>query len=311
MNLSQQARQLIRDQKQEWPLAKNNYAGLEKVKTKKLAFDGFDMTVQFNPERIVSSSAKIDPKSIEARPCFLCQQNLPKEQWGIPVMEKYTILVNPFPIFSEHLTIPGIDHTGQLINSNIGDMLDLARLLEDFTVFYNGPKCGASAPDHLHFQAGIKGHIQLDGDYKKGSFSHDMKAKNGVAVSHWHGYARTILTLSGNDKKQLVATFHRIYSGLQHEQPDEKEPMLNILAAYENGEWTVHIFPRKLHRPWQYFEQGEKQILLSPGAADMAGLLITPREEDFKKITSMDLESIFKQVCLEETVMDRIIKRII
>ncbi len=310
MNISEQARQLIIDQQGEWELARKNYAGLKKVKTKKLAFDGYDMMVQFNPERIVSSSAKTDSKSIQARACFLCQSNLPKEQRDIPVMDKYMILVNPFPIFSEHLTIPSIDHPDQLIAANFGDMLELARLLDDFTIFYNGPKCGASAPDHLHFQAGVKGHIPIENDYKKGSFFHEVKSKNGVAISRWHGYARTVLTLSGSDKEQLVTTFYQLYTALEKEQPYEKEPMLNLLASFENSQWIVHVFPRKLHRPWQYFEEGEKQILLSPGAADMAGLLITPREEDFNKLAPMDLESIFEQVCLEKEVMDRVITQV-
>ncbi|MCG8309424.1 MAG: DUF4922 domain-containing protein [Cytophagales bacterium] len=300
MNISEQARQLILDQQNEWELAMKNYAGLKHVKTRKLAFDGFDMLVQFNPERIRSSAAKVDAKSVEARPCFLCRQNLPKEQRGISVLNKYKILVNPFPIFPEHLTIPYEDHTDQLIEDKFGDMLDLAKLLEDFTVFYNGPKCGASAPDHFHFQAGIKRFMPIEHDYKKGLFFRDSKNIDRLEIIQWSDYLRTILTFSGRDKDLIKKSFSMLFSELKTLQPAEPEPMLNMLASFEGSRWTVHIFPRKLHRPWQYFETGEKQILLSPASVDMGGILITPRKEDFEKLTMHVARDIFEQVCLGE-----------
>lgn len=310
MNISEQARQLIKDQQNEWELARKNYAGLKKVKTRKLAFDGFDMVVQFNPERIRSSAAKVDTKSIQARPCFLCQQNLPKEQRGISVLDHYLILVNPFPIFPEHLTIPHIDHTDQLIDGKFGDMLEMAKLLEDFTVFYNGPKCGASAPDHFHFQAGIKRFMPIERDYRNGSFFHYSKNVNGVEVIKWTDYIRTILTFSGRAIDQIGVLFKSLFDELKHYQPEEKEPMLNILTSYQGSRWTVHIFPRKLHRPWQYFEDGEKQIVLSPASVDVGGILITPRAEDYMKLTTIDAQDIFEQVCLEDYVFNEMINKI-
>lgn len=310
MNISEQARKLIKDQQKEWDLAGKNYAGLAKVKTRMLAFDGFDVVVQFNPERIISSAAKVDAKSIEARPCFLCQQNLPKEQRGIPVLDKYLILVNPFPIFPEHLTIPHFHHTEQLIGDKFGDMLEMSKLLEDFTVFYNGPKCGASAPDHFHFQAGIRRFMPIEMDYKKGLFFHDSKIMDGVEIIRWSDYLRTILTFSGRDKEPLVHEFGKIYSALKALQPEETEPMLNILCSHYNNRWHVHVFPRKLHRPWQYFEEGQKQILLSPASVDMGGVLITPREEDFNKLAMADAQDIFEQVCLDEATFGQVLDKI-
>jgi hypothetical protein len=306
-NISEQARKLVKDQQKEWELAGKNYAGLASVKTRTLAFDGFDMLVQFNPERIRSSAAKVDAKSIEARPCFLCQKNLPKEQRGIPVLDKYLILVNPFPIFPEHLTIPHKDHIDQTIEGKFGDMLELSKLLEDFTVFYNGPKCGASAPDHFHFQAGIKRFMPIERDYKKGLFFQDSKEIDGVEVIRWSGYKRTILTLSGTEKELLILEFERLFSLLKELQPEEAEPMLNILCSHYGRRWHIHIFPRKLHRPWQYFEEGAKQILLSPASVDMGGVLITPREEDFKKLSMADAQDIFEQVCLDEGTFDQVL----
>jgi len=311
MTISEQARALIKDQQKEWELARKNYAGLARVKSRKLAFDGYDMVVQFNPERIRSSAAKVDSKSIEKRPCFLCQENLPKEQRGIAVLDRYMILVNPFPIFPEHLTIPHINHIDQLIEERFGDMLELSKLLEDFTVFYNGPKCGASAPDHFHFQAGIKRFMPIEFDYRKGLFFHDATQRNGVEVISWTDYGRSIISYSGREMDSLVTEFNLLFVELKSMQPEEVEPMLNILCSYYKSRWHVHVFPRKLHRPWQYFEEGEKQILLSPASVDMGGVLITPREEDFDKITTLDAQSIFDQVCLHEAECSEVLKKVL
>ena len=310
MSISAQARRLIKDQQKEWELAGKNYAGLRNVKSRKLAYDGFDMIVQFNPERIRSSAAKVDSKSIADRPCFLCQQNLPEAQRGIPVLDKYMILVNPFPIFTEHLTIPHEDHTDQLIEDKFSEMLDLAKLLDDFTVFYNGPKCGASAPDHFHFQAGIKRFMPIERDYKKGSFFHDSINVDGLELIRWSQYIRTVLTFSGRDKNKIETAFSMLFKKLKNLQPDEAEPLLNILVSFEGSRWTVHIFPRKLHRPRQYFAEGEKQILLSPASVDMGGVLITPREEDYIKLTMNEAKDIFEQVCLDESTFVKLIKEI-
>ncbi|NJN28493.1 MAG: DUF4922 domain-containing protein [Cyclobacteriaceae bacterium] len=300
MNLSAQARQLIAEQQKNWELARQNYAGLKSVQTRKLAFDGFDITVQFNPERIRSSAAKVDAGSIEARPCFLCPHHRPAAQKSIPVLGKYDLLVNPYPIFPEHLTIVHIDHIGQLIAAHFWDMLDLARMLEEFTVFYNGPKCGASAPDHLHFQAGNKGFLPMEWDFKKGSFFQDARTKNGMDMIRWTAYLRPVFTLSGKNKEQLVEAFMRFYHEMEALQSHEPEPMLNIIAWCRAGRWTIHMFPRKLHRPWQYFETGEKQIVFSPASVDMGGVIILPREEDYRSITMADVQDIYGQVCLDE-----------
>ena len=143
---------LFSDQLSSWELAKNNYTALSQVKVKELDVNGTHYKVQFNPARIVSSAAKVDTKSIQERKCFLCPANLPAVQRGLPFKENYQILVNPFPIFPKHLTVPALEHVDQRIKNRFGDMLDLATYAQDYVVFYNGPKCGASAPDHVHFQ---------------------------------------------------------------------------------------------------------------------------------------------------------------
>ena len=213
MNISQKARQLIREQITEWPLAGKNYLGLNKVRTRSIQFDGFEMLVQFNPERIRSSAAKVDVKSIEARPCFLCTGNLPPEQRAVPVLDDYQILVNPFPIFPEHLTIPHKNHIDQRIEGRFGDLLQLARVLDDFVVFYNGPKCGASAPDHFHFQAGIKGFMPIEKDFMEGIEKEIIGQFNGVNIINWKNYLRRTISFQGDSEKIIISLFHRLYDG--------------------------------------------------------------------------------------------------
>ena len=265
--------QLFQEQLIEWELAGNNYKALEQVKVKTLDVDGHRYKVQFNPARITSSAAKVDPQSIQERKCFLCSANLPGVQRGIPFKEKYTILINPFPIFPRHLTIPALEHTPQLIASRLGDMLDLAQQLDNYIVFYNGPKCGASAPDHFHFQAGNKGFLPIE---------------NNI---NWHN---TIRIESGN-KQKILQRFQQIYDSLPL-RPDDFEPMMNILTWYETTKWLVYIFPRKKHRPSCYSAEGDANLLISPASVDLGGVFITPLEKDFEKITAKDIAQILDEV---------------
>ena len=310
MDFSEKARDLVREQIFEWDLASKNYEGLKKVKVKTFYFNDYHIDIQFNPERIISSAAKVDFQSIEARPCFLCQKNLPSQQRGLSFNDEYVLLVNPFPIFPEHLTIPHIVHTYQKIKSNFESMLGIAVHLKDFVVFYNGAKCGASAPDHLHFQAGVKGSLPIEKDFYNEKCCTEVRQLNNVIISHWPNYQRGIITLSSIDKQCLTDCFYQIYDQLLANQTDDTEPMLNILTTFEDEKWIVHIFPRVLHRPLQYFQTGENQIILSPASVDMGGVLITPREEDFIKISAADVKDILKQVCMKSQDVEALINRL-
>ena len=292
--------ELFNAQLNEWELAGTNYRQLEKVKTRQIDFDGFQVLIQFNPERIRSSAAKVDSKSIEARLCFLCEVNRPDQQRGAPFENEFTVLVNPFPIFKRHLTIPSERHTGQLIGNNFGKMLKLAEALPAFTIFYNGPQCGASAPDHFHFQAGNRGFMPVESDFSGGTFTTLLSAKPGIEIWKWKSYLRGIITLKGKDKEKLNNVFRHFFDKFSILQPDRPEPMVNILAYHAGGDWIVHIIPRKLHRPSQFFAEGSAQIILSPASVDLGGVIITPREEDFHKISRTDVADIFTQVCLKE-----------
>ena len=273
MTLKNKVNRLFEDQLSHWELASNNYKDLEQVKIKTLDVDGCRYKVQFNPARIASSAAKVDSQSIRERKCFLCGENRPPEQKGIPFKGRYMILINPYPVFPRHLTVPASEHTPQLIASRFGDMLDLARQLDDYVVFYNGPKCGASAPDHFHFQAGNKGFLPIE------------NARN------W----KNAIRIESENKREMLARFQQTYDSLAL-QPDDIEPMLNILTWYGNRKWITYLFPRKKHRPACYFAEGDARLLISPASVEMGGVFITPLEKDFEKITAEDIAEILGNI---------------
>ncbi len=302
---------LFSQQLSEWELAKTNYEQLKSVKTKRIGFGSFDVLVQFNPERIRSSAAKVDSKSVEARPCFLCKANRPAQQRDLPFNRSYTILVNPFPIFRRHLTITRNEHTEQRIRNSFPDMLTLARELDGFSVFYNGPQCGASAPDHLHFQAGERGFMLLEKDFQEGVHVQRFAVISGTEIWQWKGYLRGIITLKGTNTKEITGIFDRIYTGMAEIQTGKPEPMLNIIAYSENSEWTIHILPRRLHRPAQFFKEGDEKLLVSPASVDLGGVIITPREEDFNHLDKEKVTDIFTQVCFDENELIELVRRYI
>ncbi|MDR2148617.1 MAG: DUF4922 domain-containing protein [Tannerella sp.] len=276
-------RELFHAQLQDWELAGKNYEALQHVEVKEFG----DQKVQFNPARIVSSGAKMDEKSIRERKCFLCETNRPKEQKYL-LYNDYQILVNPFPVFPEHFTISVAEHAEQLIYSRFPDMLDLAKLLDEYVLFYNGPKCGASAPDHAHFQAGIKGFLPIENVV----FNQD-----GMKPVQTLGH--TIL-LQSSDRETMVSLFDKLYNSLKINEK-EKEPMMNMLVWYEEKRWVAAVFPRKKHRPDCYYAEGEGNILISPAAVDLGGVFITPLQKDFEKITAEDIARIMAEVCYNES----------
>ena len=308
---SDQINELFSAQLREWELARTNYSQLESVRIRNLDFGTFEVFVQFNPGRIRSSAAKVDAKSIEERPCFLCEKNRPSEQRGIIFENRLTILVNPFPIFNRHLTVPSVYHTDQRIRNNFDTMLSLCEAMSSYTVFYNGPQCGASAPDHLHFQAGNNGFMPVESDFRKGRHTTLLFSEPGIEVWKWEDYLRGIITLRGNERKKLGLIFDRFFTRLSEIQPDRPEPMLNILTEHSLDGWIIHIIPRKLHRPSQFFAPHDDQLMISPAAVDLGGVVIVPREVDFNRISKSDIEDIFRQVCFEESELTGLINEIL
>lgn len=305
---SAQALELLKQQKESWETAGGNYRALAQVKVKELNFDAFKIKVQFNPARIVSSAAKVDAKSLQERKCFLCPDNLPLVQKGLPFGDNYQVLVNPFPIFLEHLTIPVLKHEDQRILPRFAEMLDLAKALDKFTIFYNGPKCGASAPDHAHFQAGNKGFLPIEKEWK--AVDHELVyMKPGTSLYVLKNYLRSTLVIESEDKEESVRLFEKIYEELDVKD-GEDEPMVNILTWYEEGWWATCVFPREKHRPACYFAEGDDNILLSPASVDMGGVFITPLEKDFDKMSKMDVSAILKEVSISNADMDRLVTRL-
>lgn len=297
-SLSAKALALANQQKACWPLAGNNYRALKNSRESEISFGTFVVKYQFNPERIRSSAANTSPEAISSRPCFLCPGNLPAEQAGIPVAGRFILLVNPYPIFPVHLTIPSTLHTPQRIDGSIDALLEISRLLNEFVVFYNGPKCGASAPDHLHFQAGIRGILPLEDDLDTLVTAHSQinSVDSDVRIYAPGNYLRRILILRSASAESLQKRLSTIINLLPAEQGEE--PMVNILTWYNAPEWTVAVFPRAKQRPWQYFADDFDKLVISPAAVELGGLVVLPREEDYFKLSGKELASVYEQVTL-------------
>lgn len=299
---------LFDEQLSSWEMAKNNYDALKQVKEKEVVVNGCRYKVQFNPARIVSSAAKVDAKSIQVRKCFLCLANLPSAQRGIAINGHYLILVNPFPIFPRHLTVPDLEHVDQRILLRFGDMLDLAAKVDDYVVFYNGPKCGASAPDHAHFQAGNKGFLPIETEWQQKKNEKVAELPGGTLWA-LDDYPRATLAIEATDKADAMTLFGIVYGAMEL-KPGEEEPMMNLLAWVEAGKWMVLVFPREQHRPSCYAAEGEANILISPASVDMGGVFITPLEKDFEKITAENIAAILSEVCLSPVEFRKLIQRI-
>lgn len=301
IELPQKAEKLLEHQLENWKLASDGYRSLKSIRVKRFEFDGFSVEAHFNPGRIISSSAKVDAKSIEARPCFLCVNNLPADQKAVKIFDDFILLINPYPIFDKHFTIPITHHIPQAIKTELGNMMEISFLLgENFSVFYNGPRCGASAPDHLHFQAGNFGFMNIDHEFNSicSSYGKVLIENENIIVRVVTGCLRNFFSIESKDISAITEWFNKIYEILDTEKSDT-EPMLNIICNYNDG-WRLLIFPRTKHRPTYFFEEGEGKVLISPAAVDLGGVLIFPREENFNKITRELIADIFAQVTFND-----------
>lgn len=284
------------DQLNHWEQARANYQALEKVQTKTFTLAGDTVRLQFNPARIASSTAKVDKQSIEQRKCFLCPENLPSVQQDIPFNKEYHILVNPFPIFRQHFTIPTYAHTDQTIYTRIEVLFELAEQFTEHTMIYNGPHSGASAPDHAHFQAGERGFLPIEEEVR--SYHHTPIANTEkIAIYPIESFGRKGVYLRSGNRDEASDTFRKIYNLLELKEGN-LEPMMNIITWYQEMQWHCCIFPREKHRPACYYAEGNDRLLISPGAVDIAGVLITPFEHDFHRITAETIRKVFEEVCL-------------
>jgi ATP adenylyltransferase/5',5'''-P-1,P-4-tetraphosphate phosphorylase II len=289
-------------QNKSWQLSADNYRGLTKVGEREFLIDGYQIRVQFNPERMRSSNASVDQNSIAARKCFLCTENRPAEQNKLDLGNNFLLLVNPFPIFHQHFTIPSVRHTPQLLTGSLEAMFEIARQMKGYTLFYNGPESGASAPDHLHFQAGENGFMPVESEFEwmKQKSEHILFQSDKLTIWAFDDYLRKMISIETNNLGEGVIAIGNLLNRFREIQPEKIEPMINLLCYFRDGKWILHLFPRKLHRPRQFFEKGSHRLLISPASVDFGGVFITPRREDFDKITANDITDIFHQVSLDD-----------
>lgn len=307
-------------QKLNWGMFSDGWNGFLSSEYKKFQFDWFQIKVQFNPTRFVSSSAKVDEESIKKRKCFLCIENLPEEQKGIlfesksQPHERLIFLCNPAPIFNEHFTVSNVKHTPQQIFNNISMMIELAELCNnEYTVFYNGPKCGASAPDHFHFQACPAEDLITEKDFiNHPERFHILHEKENVIVRFItaENYLRNVIIISSKDKNGLKNYFQKFYRALQEINEIDIEPMMNIFALMRNNDYHIIIFPREKHRPDCYFAEGDANMLISPGLVDMCGIIITPLQKDFERINESIIRQVYSEVSLSTSKFQRLLEKL-
>ena len=295
-------------QLEKWDDARHRFRDLKHVETKKLSEE---VRLQFNPARIVSTGAKIDKKTLGERPCFLCDKNRPKEQMSQQIDERFHLLVNPFPILPVHFTIPARKHQPQAIYKNYGEMHRFLSLHSELMVFYNGPKCGASAPDHLHFQAGTSGILPLQTNWQRLSrnLTDVISLNDEEKIAVVRDFIVPAFVIISKSEESDETLFHRLYKSMPM-RGDETEPMMNIIAWRKGDEYISVVIPREKHRPEAYFAEGDAQVMVSPGALDMSGLIITPREEDFHKLTEESATTILQECGISTEKMNGIVTKL-
>ena len=318
----------VGDQLSRWPLACDNFRALKNVQVREIEVGGLMVKLQFNPARIISSAAKLSKEEIAARKCFLCRENRPQEQMLLKFDgrkgKKYHILVNPYPIFPDHLVIAMNRHTDQSIWKRYVDMLDLARKYDGFTFFYNGPRSGASAPDHHHFQAAPKDLIPLKNDVDRLIAEsqvvhpeHDQDkagldfliCEQDASLYHYEKFTTGVYVLRAETSKSAAKMFYRLLDCADMQEGD-KEPQFNLFTWWQDGEFRSIIVFRSRHRSHHYFSEGPDHLTMSPGCADMGGVFIVPVEEEYHNITPELLSEMVQEVSVTKAQDARIIERL-
>jgi Domain of unknown function (DUF4922) len=295
---------LLSEQNKTWAVLRNAYSAIKDVSTRHVQCAGFSVILQHNPGRATSSLARVDEKKIRKRECFLCVENLPKEQKAILYRDRFLILCNPAPVFPFHYTVSCLEHRTQAIASDIEVYLQLmADLGPDWTALYNGPKCGASAPDHLHFQAIPRGKLPIEQEIEEDERL-EMKAQRGRAgLFRVKNAGREVVMLSGDDPKALDEALRAYIDSLKEASSivgADDEPMLNIAGSYLGAVWRLLVFPRRKHRPDVFFREGDSRIVVSPAVVEMAGVIVTPVQRDFKRVDAAMIENIYREVSLPD-----------
>lgn len=308
---------LVRCQTARWPLLRQNIRRLEQALTRPIPQGEFEILAQCNPERRSSTTAKVDPASVQERPCKLCPENLFPEQRGLAYGQELIVLCNPFPILRHHVSIVHRSHTQQAIHERLPLLLSLAKDLGNaFFLFYNGPQCGASAPDHFHVQACARSglplfrHLNLlKTDHAMCKHYHLVRHESGIDIVTLHPYHARLLAYRGSDAGTLAEWIEHTIRALSEFTQTPAEPLLNLLAWYDAayhdaGQWTICLFPRATHRPACYYDG---TLIVSPASLDMAGLMVFPFQEHFASLTPEDVAQIYAEVSLAPTLFSRLL----
>jgi hypothetical protein len=304
--------QLLAEQKKAWLDLWKGCESLKEVREREVRCPGFSVRLQYNPGRIKSSLASVGEKNGNERRCFLCLNHLPEGQKGVLYRSEYLLLCNPMPIFSPHFTVSHRAHRRQAILEHIEAFL---QLMSDFgsrwMVFYNGPKCGASAPDHLHFQASPSGQMPIEEEIREEERLTLMTRLDGVFLYRGIGLGREVVILEGDDPVAIGGALKGFQNALKEILLVDEEPMMNIAGTYEERKWRLVIFPRRKHRPDAFFKKGDERVVVSPGLIDMGGVLVTPVKKDFEQLDAVAVESIYREVSLEAKTVERAIAALV
>ncbi len=293
---------LLQHQRVVWQAFREGEESLSRVKSKVFSQDNIHIVVQANPGRRISTTAKVDPLSISRRPCFLCVENLPVEERGIG-FDEFIILPNPYPILRHHLTIPIREHRPQRLERRIGSMLKLARAFgPDILVYYNGARCGASAPDHFHFQACGSVAVPLLADLS-------FMGQKDETFPHT-SFGRRMLVCQDQNAEKVREFIHHTLEVLSTDTSKENEPLINIISLFRKGRYLTILFPRAKHRPACYFADGDSRISVSPAALEMAGILVVSDTSHFERVHEGTALSIYEEVSLDEARFTRLVEEL-
>ncbi len=309
--LSRLCLDLVETQRHTWPTLNQAYNSLEEIVERKIQCTRFSVLVQHNPGRITSTFAHVNNGSTDGRPCFLCPKNLPAEQQAILYCDRYFLLPNPMPVLPFHFTVAFIHHEPQAISGRIDAFLKLtADLGPDWAVLYNGPKCGASAPDHFHFQIIPSGRLPIEKEIMNLRPSSASALTENVLFYLPDSLGRQAVVLEGTDAHALGRAFHSFLDGLRNTLKEVEEPMINIVGFLQAKRLCLVVFPRRKHRPDAFFKSGEEQISISPAVVEMGGILVTPLRRDFERLDKNLVEAIFEEVSMERGQVERALESI-
>jgi ribosomal protein S18 acetylase RimI-like enzyme len=299
---------LLSEQQESWDSLRDSCESFKEITERSLDCRGFSVRLQHNPRRIKSSTANVGLTNHNERRCFLCLDHLPQEQKGILYRGEYLILCNPVPILSSHFTVSHLDHRSQGIEEHIGAFLQLITDLgPNWRVLYNGPKCGASAPDHLHFQVARSGQMPIEKEIREGKRLALVKEVDDVLLYRVNNLGRESILVEGSDSMTVERAFKGFLNTLKKVLLITEEPMINIVGFYEERKWHLLIFPRRKHRPDAFFKEENDRVVVSPGAIDMGGLVITPVKHDFERLDAVAVEGIYREVSLEGGIVEKAI----